>query len=204
MKKNVLLLVATLIFHPGLHAQNKQIKELLLQIAALQVHIDYVKKGYTVVKKGLNFIGDVKKGEVNLHSGYFNSLKQVNPKIRKYYKVAEIISLQLKIVKIYKRTREQLRVSDLFHGDELDYIERSFDRLLADCDDVLEVLMEVTLDSKLKMKDDQRIIRIDELYEAMLDNYAFCKSFSEESLGLSFSKVHENEDVKSAQLLHAL
>lgn len=204
MKRNVLLLVTALIFHQGLHAQNKQIKELLLQIAALQVHIDYVKKGYTVVKKGLNFIGDVKKGEVNLHSGYFNSLKQVNPKIRKYYKVAEIISLQLKIVKIYKRTREQLRVTDLFHGDELDYIERSFDRLLADCDDVLELLMEVTLDSKLEMKDDQRIRRIDSLYNVMLDNYNFCQTFSRETLLLSLSKTHEQNDVKSVQMLNKL
>jgi len=204
MKRNVLLLVAALIFHQGLHAQNKQIKELLLQIAALQVHIDYVKKGYTVVKKGLNFIGDVKKGEVNLHSSYFNSLKQVNPKIKNYYKIAEIVSLQIKIMKVHKRTFEKLQSNDLFHGDELDYIERSFDRLLADCDDVLELLMEVTLDSKLEMKDDQRIRRIDSLYNVMLDNYNFCQTFSRETLLLSLSKTHEQNDVKSVQMLNKL
>lgn len=188
----------------GLQAQNKQQKVLLLQIAALQVYIDYAKKGYTVVKKGLHFIGDVKKGEVNLHKDYFSSLQKVNPKIKNYVKVAEIVSMQLKIIKTYKMTLEQLHNDDLFHGDELDYIQRSFDRLLDNCNTTLNELLEVTTDARLEMKDDQRIERIDSLHRTMMDNYAFCQSFCKEARLLSLSKVKENNDVKWGRALHGL
>ena len=191
MKKLFLLLLGLLIYQQGIQAQAKQRKELLLQIAALQVYIDYAKKGYSAVSKGLNFIGDVKKGEVNLHSDYFASLLKINPKVRNYYKAAEIVAMQVKIIKIYKRTYTDLKAADLFNGNELDYIERSFERLLENCSDTLQELLIITTDSKLELKDDQRIGRIDELHKTMLEDYNFCLSFSNEAKLLSLSKARE-------------
>lgn len=204
MKKLILVLITVLICHQGIQAQAKQRKELLLQIAALQVYIDYAKKGYSVVSKGLNFIGDAKKGEVNLHSDYFGSLLKINPKIRNYYKAAEIVSMQFKIMKIYKRTYSDLKATDLFHGNELDYIERSFERLLENCSDTLEQLLVITTDSKLELKDDQRIKRIDELHKTMLKDYNFCLSFSNEAKLLSLSKAREKSDTEQATAIYGL
>jgi hypothetical protein len=204
MKKIIILLLIFNLFTTGLQAQNKQQKVLLLQIAALQVYIDYAKKGYTVVKKGLHFIGDVKKGEVNLHKDYFSSLQKVNPRIKNYVKVTEIVSMQLQIIKTYKMTLEQLHNDDLFHGDELDYIQRSFDRLLDNCYATLNELLEVTTDASLEMKDDRRIDRIDSLHSMMMGDYAFCQSFCKEAKLLSLSKAKENNDVKWGRVLHGL
>nr|WP_315200682.1 hypothetical protein [uncultured Flavobacterium sp.] len=204
MKRIIVLLFIAYLITGGLQAQNKQQKVLLLQIAALQVYIDYAKKGYTVVKKGLHFIGDVKKGEVNLHSDYFSSLRKVNPKIKNYVKVAEIISMQVQIIKTYKKTFEGLRNDDLFHGDELDYIQRSFDRLLDNCNATLNELVEVTTDAKLEMKDDQRIERIDGLHRMMMDDYAFSQSFCKQASLLSLSRIKENDDAKWSKALHGL
>ena len=130
MKKIFLMLCIIGICSQEIAAQAKQRKMLMLQIAALQTYIGYAKKGYTVVKNGFNFIGDVKKGEVNLHSDYFTSLKKVNPKVKNYVKTAQIISLQIKTLKVYKKTFELLGHDDLFHGDELDYIEKTFEHLI--------------------------------------------------------------------------
>lgn len=204
MKKIIVLLFIAYLITGGLQAQNKQQKVLLLQIAALQVYIDYAKKGYTVVKKGLHFIGDVKKGEVNLHSDYFSSLQKVNPKIKNYVKVAEIISMQILIIKTYKSTLEGLRNDDLFHGDELDYIQRSFDRLFDNCNNILNELLEVTTDVTLELKDDQRIERIDGLHRTMIDDYAFCQNFCSEARKLSLSKAKENNDAKRGRELNGL
>lgn len=204
MKKTVLLLLVVFVFVQGISAQRKQIKELLLQIEALQVHIEYAKQGYSAVKKGLDFIGDVKKGEVNLHGSYFDYLKIVNPKVRNYYKVAAIVSMQIKIIKNCKRTFNNISQNELFHGDELDYIQRFFNSLLDECDKTLDCLLAVALDSRFEMKDDQRIKRIDELYKDMLDNYEFCRTFGNEVLQLSLSKSHENNDVKLMQRVNAL
>lgn len=194
MKKLVLLLIVMGMSIQNLQAQAKWRKELLLQIAALQVYIDYAKKGYNVVKKGLNFIGDLKKGELNLHSDYFNSLKKINPKIKKYSRVADIILLQLKIIKISNNTFKQLRRDDLFNGNELDYIERSFDRLFENCDRTLDELLIVTTDAELEMKDDQRVERIDALYGAMISDYEFCLEFSNKAKMLTLSKAKEKND----------
>lgn len=204
MKKVIVLLFAGFVLNQGIHAQAKQRKELLLQIAALQVYMDYAKKGYSAVSKGLNFIGDVKKGEVNLHGDYFTSLLKINPKIKNYYKTAEIICLQFKIMKMYKSTYTKLKTDDLFQGNELDYIERCFARLLESCDDTLDQLLVLTTDSELELKDDQRIERIDELYKTMVGNYDFCLSFSNEAKLLSLSKSHEKRSAESTQSIYGL
>ncbi|WP_133526805.1 hypothetical protein [Flavobacterium sp. 245] len=204
MKKIISLSLIVLFLYQGIQAQAKQRKELLLQIAALQVYIDYAKKGYSVVSKGLNFIGDAKRGEVNLHGDYFTSLLKINPKVKTYYKTAEILSMQFKIMKICKRTYSDLKTSDLFHGNELDYIERSFERLLENCNDTLEQLLVITTDSKLELKDDQRIERIDALYKTMLEDYNFCLSFSDEAKLLTLSKTREKRDTEQATAFYGL
>lgn len=204
MKKILLLLFIIGLSSQEIQAQAKQRKVLLLQIGALQTYIGYAKKGYTVVKNGLNFIGDVKKGEVNLHSDYFSSLKKVNPKVQHYVKVAEIIALQIKIIKVYKETFEQLRQDDLFHGNELDYIERTFDKLIDNCNETLNQLFVIATDVKLEMTDDQRIKRIDGLHETMLDDYSFCENFNQEIKVLSLSKAKEKNDVKQSHVLLGL
>ena len=204
MKKLILVLLLLFISTAYLQAQSKWRKELILQIAALQVYIDYAKKGYDIAKKGLHFIGDLKKGEVNLHSDYFNSLKKINPNIKGYTKVAEIVLLQLKIIKISNGTFKQLRQDDLFHSNELDYIERSFNRLFENCNRTLDDLLILTTETKLEMKDDQRLKRIDNLYRTMMNDYTFCVSFSNETKMLSLSKSKDRNDTKVGYSLNDL
>lgn len=184
--------------------QAKQKRMLLLQIAALRTYADYAAKGYKAVKKGLNFISDANKGELSLHSDYFTSLAAVNPKVKNYGRAAEIIGLQVKIVKTYKRTMGSLHRDDLFHGSELDYIERTFKRLLDSCGDSLDTLLLITASTSLEMKDDERIARIDKLYEAAQGDYAFCEKFSGELKMLALSKAKEKIDARQAGALLGL
>lgn len=203
--KKLFFIFSILIISPQIiQSQAKQRKELLLQIAALQVYIDYAKKGYSAVSKGLHFIGDAKKREVNLHGDYFTSLLKINPKVRNYYKAAEIIAMQLKIMKIYKRTLADLKAADLFHGSELDHIERSFEKLLQNCGGTLEQLLVITTDDRLELKDDQRIERIDALHKTMLEDYNFCISFSRDAELLSLSRTAEKKDAKNAGAVYGL
>ena len=130
--------------------QKKTQKQYLIQqIAALQVYIGYAQKGYSIAQEGLNMIGDFKRGEFNLHTGYFNSLKNVNPKIKQYAKVADIMAMQVAIIKGYNRTRRQMQESGAFNGKELDYIIRVLGRLLDDCENTLDELITVTTDGNL-------------------------------------------------------
>lgn len=204
MKKIAVLLVALCVFNQSMSGQAKQRKELILQIAALQVYIDYAKKGYSAVSKGLNFIGDARKGELNLHGDYFTSLLKINPKIRNYYKTAEIISMQFKIMKLCRKTLADLKTADLFHGSELDYIERSFGRLLQSCSQTLDELLVITTDAELELKDDQRLECIDLLHKTMQQDYNFCLSFCSEARLLSVSKTADKKDSKNVEELYGL
>lgn len=181
-----------------------QKKYLLQQIAALQVYIGYAQKGYNIAKDGLNTIGDFTRGEFNLHTDYFNSLKSVNPEVKRYAKIADIIALQIKIVQNYNRTYRQLNSSDAFSGDELAYISRVFGRLLDDCDKTLDELITITTDSKLEMKDDERIKRIDKLYLDMQDKFTFSQSFSNDAKSLAASRIKDKTDVQTSRVLRGI
>ena len=179
-----------------------QKKYLIQQIAALQMYIGYAQKGYSIAKEGLNTIGNFKRGEFNLHTGYFNSLKSVNPKIKQYAKVADIMAMQVTIIQGYSKTRRQVRKSGVFNGEELDYIMRVFGRLLDDCENTLNELIAVTTDGNLEMKDDERLERIDILYQDMTDKYTFSLSFNKETMVLAASRIKENNDVQTSRGLY--
>lgn len=205
MKKTIVLCIIAALLSSGLRAQQaKQKKMLLLQIAALRTYVDYAAKGYKTVKNGLNFISDAKRGEVNLHGDYFTSLLSINPEVRNYTRIAEIVSLQVQILNACKRTLRELQKDDLFHGSELDYIERTFKRLFESCDESIDTLLLITASTKLEMKDDERIERIDKLYEAASEDYAFCEKFSGEIKVLALSKAKEKNDSRQSGELYGL
>jgi hypothetical protein len=204
MRKTVSFLLIAGFLNANSYAQAKQTQVLLKQIVALQIYIGYAQKGYSIAKKGLNVIGDFKRGEFNLHTDYFNSLKTVNPKIKKYTRVAEIISLQVKIMKSYSSIFSQVQKDDLFHGDEVAYLKRVFERLIDNCDSILEELLAIITDNQLEMKDDERMSRIDVLYQNMEDNRTFCESLSNQTRLLSLSRVKDRNDVKTSHALQGL
>jgi hypothetical protein len=204
MKKTVLLLLLGGLLAGNMQAQAKQREELLKQIAAFKVYIGYAQKGYSIAKKGLNTIGDFKRGEFNLHIDYFNSLNNINPKIKNYTRVAQIISLQVRILERYSRTMRQVNQNDLFHGDEVAYIKRVMERLIKNCDTTLDELTMVLTEGKLEMKDDERLERIDMLYQNMLESYSFCEGFSNQTRMMSVSRSTNSKDVKTSRALQGL
>lgn len=181
-----------------------QKKYLLQQIAALQLYIGYAQKGYQIAKKGLTTIGGFTRGEFNLHSDYLNSLKTVNPEIRKYAKVADIIALQVKIVQNYNITYRQISSSNAFSNDELSYIRSVFTNLLDDCKKTLEELIAVITDGKLEMKDDERIARIDKLYLDMQDKFIFSRSFGNDATLIAASRIKEQTDIQTSRALQGI
>ncbi len=181
-----------------------QKKYLLQQIAGLQLYIGYVQKSYSIAKQGLNTISDIKNGEFNLHKHYFNSLKSVNPKIKDYSKVADIIELQVNIMKVYKEAGRQVKHSGTFNGDEISYINGVFERLINDCTKVIDELITVTGSGQLEMKDDERLKRIDALYSDMEDKYIFIQSFSNEAKLLAASRIEEQNDIQSSRAINGI
>src|SRR5690606_28046693 len=174
---------------------------LIQQIAALQLYIGYAKKGYNIAKEGLNTIGGFTRGEFDLHGNFIHSLKKVNPEIKRYTRVADIIAMQVKIVQGHSRTLRQLRRSDALSGDELAYIGRVFGRLLDDCERTLDELIDLTTDGRLEMKDNERMARIDKLYLEMQGKYTFSRGFGNDARMLAVSRKKERMDILASREL---
>lgn len=212
MKRLFTLMLFTLLFSVT-HAQTfaewfrqgeTQSKYMLQQIAALQVYIGYIQKGYSIAKQGLNTISDIKHGEFNLHKNYYNSLKTVNPTIKNYSKVADIIALQLNIIKVYNESEKQARESRLFNEEEISYINGVLKRLIDDCTKGIDELITVTTSGQLEMKDDERLRRIDALYSDMQDRYTFIQSFSGEAKLLALSRTRELNDIQATRAFNGI
>lgn len=191
-------------FDEWFRQKETQKKYLIQQVAALQVYIELAQKGYAIAKEGLDVIGSFKEGELDLHTGYFNSLKNVNPKIKQYAKVADIMAMQERIVQTCNQTRRRVQQSDVFNGEEKGYIGRVLDRLLDGCSNVLDELLNVATDGKLKMMDNERLERIDMLYQEMMGQYTFSQSFSNETLLLAMSRIKENNETQTVHALYGI
>ena len=181
-----------------------QIQYLLDQIAANKVSIDYLEKGYEIAKTGLNTIQNIKKGDFNLHLDFFGSLEIVNPKIKTYTRVADIIAYQVRIVKNISTTIKNLKESGQFNTNELDYSKAVFENLLDECVKNVDELYIVITSGALQMTDDERIKRIDQLYTDMLDKYSFSQSFSEERSILAMQRLGEQLEIKFSKQLNGV
>lgn len=180
-----------------------QKKYLLQQIAALKVYIGYLEKGYDIAKKGLNTISDIKNGHFNLDQDFFASLQNINPKVSKYAKVTDIITMNIKIVRFSKQTMKNARESYVMNNGEIKYMNTVFNALVDGCTDLTNEMMELITAGKLKMSDDERLKRIDAIYDDMEDRMVFVNAFGNQIKILTLQKEHEAADVKSTKSLFA-
>lgn len=208
-------MILLILFSTGSMAEAQRLKEwvsqkktqteyLILQIAANKAYMELLKKGYRIAKDGLNTISSFKRGEFDLHDAFFKSLKNVNPEVKRYVRIAETIELQRKIIREYNRMLPQLAASDALTVDELGYVQGVFKRLLDDCEIVLDDLVTVITSGKLEMKDDERVARIDRLFLDMQDKYTFCQNFSGEAKAMAAARVQEKNETITSRALHGL
>lgn len=181
-----------------------QKKYLLQQIAGLKVYLRYAKAGYEIANKGINTVRNIKKGDFNLHRDFLGSLKNINPNISRYAKVADIIAYQLHIVKQTKTILHSIRGNKQFTIAELDYCITVFHSLLNECVKTAEELLMIVTEGQLEMKDDERLKRIDRLYADMQGHYSFFQSFSQNVRLLSFQRLAEQHQINRYKLLIGL
>jgi len=175
-----------------------QRKYLLQQIAALELYIGYVRKGYEIADQGISTVRSIRDGEFGLHSAFFNSLKAVNPAIRNHTKVAEIIAMQLSVSSSLK----EMKADDYLSAENLAYISQVAAVVLNECAVDLDELLLVITAGKTEMKDDERLERLDKVYTAMKDKSAFVQSFSGEVHILTGQRKTEQQSITDLKQLY--
>lgn len=180
--------------------QNKtQKKYLLEQIAALQVYTDYLEKGYFIVHARLSHIKNSKQGDVRLHADYFNSLLSIKPTIRNYRRVNDIIGLKLEIESISRRILKQVKAVKVLKQAQRDYIGFVLNQLIEGCAGDVELLLQLLTPNLLQLKDNERLDKIEGLYEDMQERYLFARSFENKIHQLQLNQASETKDIEAMQ-----
>jgi len=177
-----------------------QQKYLLEQIAALQVYIGYAKKGYELVGSGIETIRDISNGEFGLHNAFVTGLKKVSPAIRDDVRVAEIVSMQVEIVAGFSR----LKGLSGLRPDQLLYLASVSANLMLECYGDLEELLLVITSGKVDMKDDERLMRLNGIYERMMDRSAFSRYFSGQFSRLILQQSIESESIEKLRRYYGI
>jgi len=203
----ILLLLTAQISSNVLYAQSTEAQQLLLNVeklAQLKKILSNMKKGYEIVSTGYNTIKDISQGNFNLHDAFLNALLQVSPTVRKYKRVADIISCQSQIVKEYRSAFNRLKSTNLFNSSEITYMEDVYKNLFNKSLQNLDELGMVLTAGKLRMSDDERIAAIDKIYKDISDKLVFLRSFNNEGSVLAVQRGREMVDTKLSEQLNGL
>ena len=176
--------------------KSTQRKYLFQQIAALQVYLDYLKKGYNIVQKGWTIVENITNGNLNLHRDFFGSLKSVNPVIGNSAKVVDIIAFQYYIIRNMKGVYNFCASNKNFTPEEIRYIAKVHTNMLFLCDASISELLMIIRSDKTEMTDDERMQRIDKIYDDMQDKRAFVKAFDSDTKQLSSQRSKEEREAE--------
>jgi hypothetical protein len=205
MKKAIIVLVFMLpICLKGTAQIPSQIKQEIQQVAAYAVYIKDAEKGYSIVENGIHTVGQIKNGTFNLHSAFFSSLESINPSVKGYARVAEIILLQVSIVQTFQAGMSSFKQSGQLHADEMAYIGQVYTTVVnAGLQDVTALTALVTA-GNYSMNDGERLSEIDALYKNMADRYTFTQAFMGQGNSLQRSRALDQNDISELSALYGI
>lgn len=186
-------------------AQSYEAQQLLLDVTKLAQFrqiLDDMKKGYEILAKGYNTIKNISEGNFNLHSAFLDALYAVSPTVRSYKKIADIISLQVRVVDQYKKAFARFKASGQFTADEINYLSRVYGRLMDESIKNLNDLAMVITAGQTRMSDDERLTAIDRIHAAMDEKVRFLHDFNGKTSVLMVQRVKESNDVRVLEELY--
>ena len=187
-------------------AQREELQQLALNIEKLaqfkQILAD-LKKSYEVLYGGYTNIKNIAEGNFNLHEVFLDGLLEASPAVKKYKKVADIISMQISLVKEYKTAFIRFKSSGRFSIPELDYMGKVYSRLFSKSLVHLDDLVNVLTSKTMRMSDDERLRSIDKIYAGMSEKLNFLRHFNTDNTMLGMQRAHEQHDVDVVRKLYA-
>lgn len=198
---NLKLLLLGLLFMASFrgHAQSAEIQQLLLNVeklSQLKNILTDMKRGYTIISTGYNSVKNIAQGNFSLHDVFLNGLWLVSPEVKKYHKIADIISAQAALVSEYKSAFKQVNSSGNFSTSELSYLSKVYKKLFDESLDNLDQLAMVITANKLRMSDDERMQAIDQIDADTQDKLIFLRSFNQQNSVLNIQRQREKSDLQ--------
>jgi hypothetical protein len=172
-------------------------KYLLQQIAALEVYLNYVEKGYRIAQAGLQTIHSIKAGDFQLHNSFFQSLDKTNPSIANWSRIADIVDLHVKILGQVKEGLSYLHNNAAFTIEERQYCAHILESLLKTSFDLIDEFLSFTTSGELSVNDAGRMQKIESVFCDLREQLGFVYSFGEDLKQLALLRQQEKRDSKN-------
>jgi hypothetical protein len=172
-----------------------QKKYLIQQIAALKVYLNYLKKGYGIVQKGMKVVGDIKEGNFKSHDEYFTSLRSVNEIVSSSGKVSATIYYENLTIETIKHIIKDLEGTHVLTIEEREYVRSVGNNLFYLSERNVDEVKNLITANELEMKDDERLSRLLVLYEDAKDRFSFSRKFYNDNRVLILQREKELREV---------
>ena len=186
-------------------AQTDEATQLLLNVTKLnqlKEILSDLEQGYTTLQTGFSQIEKLSSGNFNLHETFLNQLLEVNPAVKDYYKVAEIIKYQLQLLNDYKRAYSVFRQSGQFTHQEISYLYQVYQNLMQKSLQHLDELTLVLTAGTLRMSDKERLKAIDRIHRGVKDKIQFLTSFNQDTQILALQRAKAMQELSGIRTLY--
>jgi hypothetical protein len=174
------------------------------KLAGLKSVLQQMYHGYEVLDKGYNSVKEVSSGNFNLHKAFLDGLLQVSPALRKYPRVADIISDQASVLSECHTAFTSIRQSGNCSPGELDYITGVYDHLIAMSLKNITNLSVVMTDKQMRMSDAERLTIIDHIYADCRSQLNFLRSFNNQTYKIVSKRFNDSMDRQAIQRLYGI
>ena len=161
------------------------------QIAALEAGSEILSHGVELIQKGLLSVGGLKNDAFDLHCNYFGSLRLVNPNLVRYTGVADIIGYGESIVSCLKKFTAPAKLTPAENG----YLRLVCKSISASSARSLTELDELLTDNYFQLEDEERTLRIHNIYLELREKYVFTKTFIQGAIRLSRERQNEKKEI---------
>jgi hypothetical protein len=198
------LIMGGMLMVVGLAASAQFTTEMLDQIAALQAYLQVAEKGYRIVEQGLQTIGEIKNGELNLHSAFYSSLQAVSPTVANMAEVAEIIDLEASMISQFSRKLSGYRGSTWLQPAEVSYINQLYTGIVNSGVELIGALTSLTTDGALSLTDGERMSRIQQLDMDTKRQYRLVQTFTNQTDLLTVQRQQEGNDISTLKGIYGI
>jgi len=188
-------------------AQTFEIEQLILdyqKLTELKNILTEMKTGYQILSTGYETIRSISEGNFNLHNAFLSALLAINPAVKNYKRVQDIIKYQASIVSEYKSAFSRFKQDKHFAPDEISYLGIVYGNLFNQSLNDIINLTNILTANKMRMSDDERLHAIDGIYSTSKEQLMFLRTFNNSTTLLAIDRATEENDAASAMKLYGL
>jgi hypothetical protein len=209
MKKMFLIVIILFVFSfsERLVAQSFEVQQLILdaqKLSELKNILNDMYKGYQILSTGYENIRSIAEGNFNLHKAFLDALLAINPSVKNYQRVSDIINFQTTIISEYKAAYNKFKQDKNFNTDEITYLSNVYNNLITATANNITSLTNVLTANAMRMSDDERLHEIDGIYINTQDQLMFLRQFNNSTTMLAVQRATENNDAGTLQNIYGL